>query len=101
MKLIDADKLREEWVSRLHIINPDSYFAVEQEITDDCIAGFIQSIDEQPKIDARPVTHGHWEGEGCTCSVCGESLVSIMDADSYFAIGFEPPSFCPFCGAEM
>ena len=66
MRLIDADKLKEEWVNHLRLPNPNSWFAVEQEIASDCIAGFIQSIDEQPKVEARPVAHGHWEGEGCT-----------------------------------
>ena len=46
----------------------------------------------------------HWTGmEGDICSECGASLTEIMDADSYFAIGFEPSDLvaCPFCGARM
>ena len=47
---------------------------------------------------------GHWTGmEGDTCSECGRNLTEIMDADSYFAIGFDPSDLvaCPFCGVRM
>jgi hypothetical protein len=48
--------------------------------------------------------YGHWTGmEGDVCSECYRSLTEIMDADSYFAIGFDPNQLvaCPFCGARM
>lgn len=60
----------------------------------DCISG----------ADVEPVRHGYWTGiEGDVCSECGASLTEIMDADSYFAIGFNPNDLvaCPFCGARM
>lgn len=50
------------------------------------------------------VQHGHWTGmEGDICSECGTCLNEIMDADSYYAIGFDPNQLvaCPFCGALM
>lgn len=57
-----------------------------------------------PAADVEPVRHGEWTGiEGDICSECGASLAEIMDADSYFAIGFNPNDLvaCPFCGAKM
>lgn len=52
----------------------------------------------------KTVGTGYWTGmEGDVCSECGRSLTEIMDADSYFAIGFDPSDLvaCPFCGARM
>lgn len=49
----------------------------------------------------RRVKHGEWIDESYTCSECGESLGNIMDADSYFRIGFNGCNFCPHCGADM
>jgi hypothetical protein len=57
-----------------------------------------------PAADVEPVRHAHWTGmEGDTCSECLHNLTEIMDADSYFAIGFNPNDLvaCPFCGAKM
>lgn len=61
-------------------------------------------IKKAPTADVAPVVHGKWTGmEGDVCSECGRSLTDIMDADSYFAIGFNPSELvaCPFCGARM
>lgn len=47
---------------------------------------------------------GEWTGmDGDTCSRCGHNLSEIMDADSYYAIGFDIREIiaCPFCGADM
>lgn len=48
--------------------------------------------------------HGEWIGlDGDTCSKCGHNLSEIMDADSYYAVGFDIREIiaCPFCGADM
>lgn len=61
-------------------------------------------IKEAPAADVAPIRHGHWTGmEGDVCSECYRSLTEIMDADSYFVIGFDPNQLvaCPFCGARM
>lgn len=50
------------------------------------------------------VQHGEWVGmDGDQCSVCKRYVSEIMDADSYYAIGFEPSTLvaCPYCGAKM
>ena len=62
------------------------------------------AILDMPAADVAPIIHGQWIGiEGDVCSECGASLSEIMDADSYYAIGFEPKQLvaCPFCGARM
>ena len=65
---------------------------------------FKHILSEAPTADVELVRHGHWTGmEGDVCSECYRSLTEIMDADSYFAIGFDPNQLvaCPFCGARM
>lgn len=51
------------------------------------------------------VKRGVWIGvDEDECSVCHRSIREIMDADSYYAIGFDVCDdlvFCPFCGAKM
>ena len=52
----------------------------------------------------RKVIYGKWTGmDGDRCSVCGRHLSDIMDADSFYAIGFDIKEIvaCPFCGAIM
>ena len=41
--------------------------------------------------------------DGDQCSNCGHYLSDIMDADSYYAIGFVIDDIvaCPFCGTIM
>lgn len=65
---------------------------------------FNHMLNEAPAANVAPVIHGEWIGmEGDVCSECGASLSEIMDADSYYAIGFDPNQLvaCPFCGAKM
>lgn len=58
--------------------------------------------DTKKKLAECEPVHAHWEGY-CTCSHCKRRLSEIMDADSYFAIGFDAEDMvaCPFCGAKM
>lgn len=49
----------------------------------------------------KKVKHGKWLYENYECSLCGESLSSIMDSDSYFSVGFNGCNYCPNCGAKM
>lgn len=56
------------------------------------------------KSDYMEVKHGQWIGiDGDQCSECNKYLSEIMDADSYYAIGFDINKIvaCPFCGARM
>lgn len=57
-----------------------------------------------PAADVEVVRHGEWVGmDSDQCSICKRYVSEIMDADSYYAIGFEPSTLvaCPFCGAKM
>lgn len=61
-------------------------------------------IKKAPVVDVAPVVHGEWIGMDVDqCSICKHYLNEIMDADSYYAIGFNPNQLvaCPFCGAKM
>lgn len=75
----------------------NNYAAIED------ILGDTYDLDDlREKMAREPVVHAHWEGY-CTCSHCKRRLSEIMDADSYFAIGFDAEDMvaCPFCGAKM
>lgn len=78
MRLIDADALRMLWLDE----DPNLEFEINT---------VLDSIDEQPTIDAEPVRHGRWEKrDGKTwCSLCGASNKA-----------YEPP-YCPHCGNPM
>ena len=56
------------------------------------------------KFDGIKIQKGYWTGmDGDQCSNCGHYLSDIMDADSYYAIGFVIDDIvaCPFCGTIM
>jgi hypothetical protein len=78
MRLIDADALREEWL----------YNGANEYIYD--TNSFLDSIDEQPTVDAAPVVHGRWiqRKDHCECSVCNSTEKC-------------PAPFCWNCGAKM
>ena len=84
MRPIDADKLKERWT----ITSPQPYSTDATEVLD--------SINEQPTIEAVPVVQGKWIfdkytakfGNPYRCSNCNEEF-----GDAY--------NFCPNCGAKM
>ena len=84
-----------EYIDRNEI--PAPYYAEEY---DEYVVG-IGEINSIPTADVQEVRHGKWMHEDFECSVCGGSLHDIMDADSYFAIGFDGCDYCPWCGAKM
>ena len=81
-RLIDADKLREDWLTK-----------GENEYIYDTNA-FLDSIDEQPTVDAVEVVHAMWIKTPYerTCPVC-------KDRHSYY--GWEEWNFCKNCGTKM
>lgn len=56
---------------------------------------------KQPTADVQEVKHRKWLYENYECSLCGESLRSIMDSDSYFSGDFNGCNYCPNCDAKM
>ena len=84
MRLIDADEMRQYWLE-----NGENEYVYDTN-------AFLDSIDEQPTIDAVPVVHGRWVkvGESCgadllECSAC--HTIHPQDGDA----------FCRDCGARM
>ena len=84
-RLIDADKMREDWLE-----NGENEYVYDTNAV-------LESIDEQPTVDAVEVVHGEWitkcmEGSWThyrySCSNCG----SGFDSNS---------NYCPNCGADM
>ncbi len=100
MRLIDANALMEYLLEKLAMY--DSVGAkmglVPLTIRND-LQGFVETIKEQPTVDAVPVVHGKWVYPSrnaefvnreffSDCSVCG---TTYMDETPY----------CPNCGAKM
>lgn len=95
MRMIDADKLKEEL----------SYKSSATDFDIDSV--ILRVIDEQPTIDAVPVVHGEWEqvevidydgismnDDAARCTVCGHVEQSVYWARTYY-------HYCPNCGANM
>lgn len=85
MRLIDADALNAAF-------EPDH----------DCdwyTPSIIETINEQPTVDAVPVVRGEWVKKiyGWSCSECSESF----GPELYYECGYKKPNFCPNCGVDM
>lgn len=85
MRLIDADRLTEEFLSWT-MCDGASMYEIER------------TIDEQPTVDAEPVRHGRWiyKWFDSYCSACGWENKS----DTVTRIRNDYP-YCPHCGAKM
>lgn len=93
MRLIDADELKETIV---HNYRRQFFGSVLWNILDDI-----------PTIDAEPVRHGRWLGEGdgyadgypvmdvWYCSECDHCIDDGTDNQEHL------PNYCPNCGAKM
>ena len=83
MRLIDADKMRENWLE-----NGENEYVYDTNAV-------LESIDEQPTVDAAPVVHGQMEEiEPCQITVdrqCCSCGIAMGSKDNY----------CPNCGAKM
>ena len=84
-RLINADAMRQDWLE-----NGENEYVYDTNAV-------LESIDEQPTVDAVPVVHGRWiwteTGEEdyeqyWVCSKCGEYTYFITN-------------YCPKCGAKM
>lgn len=86
MRIIDADELRDVWLNATNVSNYEPNDVLD-------------SIYDQPTVDAVPVVHGRWEfrsfqyGEmpdyDLFCTVCNHNL------------GLPQWQYCPYCGAKM
>lgn len=95
VRYIDADKFI-SWLDIGRLRSPSEICYSEGDVK--------IMIDMQPTADVEVVKRGQWMGiDGDQCSECNKYLSEIMDADSYYAIGFDINKIvaCPFCGAKM
>ena len=87
MRLIDADRFDKE------LDESEEYASLELSVE---IFRTKVRLATQPTIDAEPVRHGHWKGNGKgyweirECSVCGEKMPTVGGLN-----------YCPNCGAKM
>lgn len=60
-------------------------------------------LEDTPTADVTENVYGYWDGIEVkdTCSVCGNRISDIFDADSYIRIEVMSELIaCPFCGAR-
>lgn len=79
--LISRKELRDLWL----------YNGLNEHIY--CTNDVLDSIDEQPAVDAEPVRHSKW--------VCRTPGVFSCGACLGLALGNRPTCYCPDCGARM
>ena len=87
-RLIDAEAMREYWLE-----NGENEYVYDTNAV-------LDSIDEQPTVDAVEVVHGRWEPRTdvvgfVRCSVCHDCNVYDDWADG------KKWNYCPNCGAKM
>lgn len=94
MRLIDADVMRADWLE-----NGQNEYVYDTNAV-------LDSIDEQPTIEAEPVRHGRWE-KICTsywrwkpdgAHVVNRFKYKHNDCGKVVA---KAESYCPNCGAKM
>ena len=87
MRLIDADKMRDDWLE-----NGENEFVYDTN-------AILESIDAQPTVDADPVVPGHWvSDEGDVLFHCSECETQISTSWDYDDLHW---NYCPNCGAKM
>jgi hypothetical protein len=84
MRLIDADKMRDDWLE-----NGENEYVYDTNAV-------LESIDEQPTVDAAPVVHGHWKYEPYEFGYKKD----IKCSECYCYVATET-DYCPYCGAKM
>lgn len=97
MRLVDADAMYERAQADLHRGALEDW---ELDVIVNC-------LDSAPTVDAAPVVHGRWDGEGdgladgeivldvWYCSECGHCIDDGTDDPCVL------PNYCPNCGAKM
>ena len=98
-RLIDANKMREDWLE-----NGQNEYVYDTNAV-------LDSIDSQPTVDAVEVVHGRWVdrydgkyfNKAYDCSVCNKSAPFRNDMDSLgnWSTVQYLTNYCPNCGAKM
>lgn len=86
-RLIDADRMREDWLE-----NGENEYVYDTNAV-------LESIDEQPTADAVEVVHGEWikadsMPRSAKCSECNCWITRHTINENWFR-------YCPHCGAKM
>ncbi len=98
---------KKEYIERQAIrdaIMTDAYEHFSKNLTsteEDLLEMVDYNICEAPAANVVELVNAKWLEENYTCSNCHRSLDEIMDADSYFSLGFNGTPICPYCGARM
>lgn len=94
MRLIDADKFKQNVISKFRCVPLVGTCMRDNEL-------FTTILDEQPTVDVEPVRHGRWEHSYTEtgfavvkCSCCGHEAFAIAE---YVIYG----NYCPHCGTKM
>ena len=97
MRLIDADAMREDWLN-----NGQNEYVYDTNAV-------LESIDEQPTIEAEPVVHGEWTTiyfSYWSCKPDGVHPVMRKERKKYRhdecgKVVSKREPYCPNCGARM
>jgi hypothetical protein len=88
MRLIDADRLTEEFLSWT-MCDGASMYEIER------------TIDEQPTVDAEPVRHGRWEEHLEPIRWCEDDVDVFYKCSACQCTVHGESNYCPNCGAKM
>lgn len=86
MRLIDADKLKRNLNGNI------APYWVYPSVT--------KMIDEQPTIDAVPVSHGHWKIGRGAYRLGGEFVIDEYNCSNCSESSEYATKYCPHCGAR-
>lgn len=95
MRLIDADKMRDDWLE-----NGENEYVYDTNAV-------LESIDAQPTVDAGEVVHGRFildrEKDVIRCSACGFETPTMIPyvCDGKNWVPFFERKYCGNCGAKM
>lgn len=81
-RLIDANVMRQHWLK-----NGENEYVYDTN-------AILESIDDQPTVDAVEVVHGHW------ITVEGREHLGVVCSNCHKWFG-EKTNYCPNCGADM
>lgn len=93
MRLIDADRLKADFIGKRYGVQAIEYM-----------------IDQQPTVvEAEPIRHGEWlmddDSGDIQCSCCGHWSFDTYDEpfviDGHKGIATVMPHYCGYCGAKM
>ena len=95
MRLIDKEALKRDFafmVAGREAKSSGGFISNIFGMIEEC---FLDLLEEQPTIEAKPIVHAHWNADG-RCTNCGGHAPFFAYADDWFET-----KYCPHCGAQM